>query len=210
MNTVARLPDESMASLAVRNPARLGVVEVRVMVCRVLAAAMLALAAFSAPAAGDPLENIKQLIRGGEYEKALPRLNSFLKDNPQHAEARFLKGLALAEEGRAGDAQAVFLALTGDFPDLPEPHNNLAVLYAANGDYALARDSLLLAISHHPSYATAHENLGDIYARLAGVAYGKALEIDADNQTARVKLAMVRELFSERGPTAISAPKSNE
>ncbi len=170
---------------------------------------MLALAAFSAPAAGDPLENIKQLIRGGEYEKALPRLNSFLKDNPQHAEARFLKGLALAEEGRAGDAQAVFLALTGDFPDLPEPHNNLAVLYAANGDYALARDSLLLAISTHPSYATAHENLGDIYARMAGIAYGKALEIDGDNHTARVKLAMVRELFSERGPAARPAPESS-
>lgn len=176
---------------------------------RVLAAAMLALAAFSAPAAGDPLKNIKQLIRGGEYDKALPRLNSFLKENPQHAEARFLKGLALAEEGRAGDARAVFLALTGDFPDLPEPHNNLAVLYAANGDHALARDSLLLAISTHPSYATAHENLGDIYARMAGIAYGKALEIDGDNHTARVKLAMVRELFSERGPAASPAPGSS-
>jgi tetratricopeptide (TPR) repeat protein len=119
-----------------------------------------------------------------------------------------LKGLVLAEEGRAGEAQAVFLELTGDFPDLPEPHNNLAVLYAANGDYALARDSLLLAISTHPSYATAHENLGDIYARMAGAAYGKALEIDGDNHTARVKLAMVLELFSERGPAASPAPKS--
>jgi Flp pilus assembly protein TadD len=175
------------------------------MVFRVLAAAMLVLTVLSAPAAEGPLGNVKQLIRGGEFDKALPRLNSFLKENPQHAEARFLKGLVLAEEGRTDDAEAVFLELTGDYPDLPEPHNNLAVLYAAKGDYALARDSLLVAISTHPSYATAHENLGDIYARMAGMAYGKALEIDSDNQTARVKLAMVRELFSERGPAARSS-----
>ena len=180
----------------------------RIRIVRVLAVAMLVLTVLSAPAAEDPLSNVKQLIRAGEFDKALPRLNAFLKENPQHAEARFLKGLVLAEEGRADDAQVVFLELTGDYPDLPEPHNNLAVLYAARGDYALARDSLLVAISTHPSYATAHENLGDIYARMAGIAYGKALEIDADNQTARVKLAMVRELFSERGPAASTAPGS--
>lgn len=181
-----------------------------VMVARVLAAALLVVAAVSSSAAEDPLKSIKQLLGNGQYEKALPRLNSFLKDNPGHAEARFLKGLALAEEGRNEEAQEVFLGLTGDFPDLPEPHNNLAVLYAAKGDYALARDSLLLAINSHPSYATAHENLGDIYARMAGIAYGKALEIDADNRSARVKLAMVRELFSERGPAAGSVPKTNQ
>ena len=119
-----------------------------------------------------------------------------------------MKGLALAEQGETEQAKEVFLALTDDYPDLPEPHNNLAVLYAADGDYARARSALMHAISSHPSYATAHENLGDIYARMAGIAYGKALEIDSENQTARVKLAMVRELFSERGPAAESAPVS--
>ena len=177
---------------------------------RALTAAVLMLTMASAQAADDPLKNVKQLLNKGQYEKALPRLNSFLKEHPEHAEARFLKGLALAEDGRSDEAEEVFLRLTGDYPDLPEPHNNLAVLYAAKGDYAHARDSLLLAINHHPSYATAHENLGDIYARMAGIAYGKALEIDADNQTARVKLAMVRELFSERGPAAASVPKGND
>ena len=182
----------------------------QVIVFRVLAAALLVLTAVSAAAVGNPIENIEQLLRDGQFEQALPRLNAFLQDNPQHAEARFLKGLALAEEGRTEEAQEVFLGLTDDYPDLPEPYNNLAVLYAAKGDYAMARDSLLLAISNYPTYATAHENLGDVYARMAGIAYGKALEIDADNQTAKVKLAMVRELFSERGPAASSAPSSNE
>ena len=161
-------------------------------------------------AATDPLDSVKRLLKEKDYERALPRLNSFLKENPDHAEGRFLKGLALAESGNAAEAQEVFLALTEDFPDLPEPHNNLAVLYAANGEYALARNSLIQAISHRPNYATAHENLGDIYARMAGIAYGKALEIDTDNQTARVKLAMVRELFSERGPASGSAPPGED
>jgi Flp pilus assembly protein TadD len=174
---------------------------------RLSAAGLLVLLSFSLAAAGDPLKSIRQLLKTGEYEKALPRLESFLKENPKHAEARFLRGLALAEEGESEEAQDVFLALTDDYPDLPEPHNNLAVLYAAKGEYAMARTALLHAISNHPNYATAHENLGDIYARMAGIAYGKALELDADNQTARVKLAMVRELFSERGPAAASVPE---
>ncbi len=178
-------------------------------ISRVLAGGLLVLMTVAARASDDPLKNIKPLLKDGQYEKALPRLNSFLKDNPQHPEARFLKGLALAEEGRTEEARGVFLELTSDYPDLPEPHNNLAVLYAANGDYAMARNSLLHAISNHPSYATAHENLGDIYARMAGIAYGKALELDADNQTARIKLVMVRELFSERGPASSSAPANS-
>lgn len=174
-----------------------------------LIAAHIALLAFAVDAAGDPLAGVKRLLKDAQYEKALPRLNSFLKKNPRHAEARFLKGLALAENGNVDEAQEVFLALTEDYPELPEPHNNLAVLYAAKGEYALARNSLIQAITNRPNYATAHENLGDIYARMAGISYGKALEIDTDNRTARVKLAMVRELFSERGPAASSASQHN-
>ena len=184
--------------------------ELKTILSRLLAAGLGALLSVSAAPAGDPLRNIKQLLGDAQYEKALPRLDSFLKENPEHAEARFLKGLALAEAGRSEDAQEVFLGLTEDYPELPEPHNNLAVLYAAKGDYAMARNSLIHAITKRPNYATAHENLGDIYARMAGIAYGKALELDADNQTARVKLAMVRELFSERGPAASSAPDNED
>ena len=59
--------------------------------------------------------------------------------------------------------------MLGDYPELPEPHNNLAVLYAQKGDYELARDELEAAIGAAPDYAIAYENLGDIYARLAAV-----------------------------------------
>ena len=94
----------------------------------------------------------------------------------------------------------MFTGLTEDFPELPEPYNNLAVLYASQGNYDKAKAALELAIHTHPSYATAHENLGDIYAQLARRAYDKALQLDKGNVTAQSKLAMVKEMFSTPKP----------
>ena len=163
---------------------------------RLLAAGLLVLMSLPLGAASDPLTNIRQFLQQGQYDKALPRLNSFLKEHPKHAEARFLKGLALAEQGETEQAKAIFLALTGDYPDLPEPYNNLAVLYAADGEYALARNSLVQAISNHPSYATAHENLGDIYARMAGQSYERAGKLGPTNTTASEKREMIDKLLA--------------
>jgi ketosteroid isomerase-like protein len=69
-----------------------------------------------------------------------------------------------------------------------------------------------MAISTHPSYATAHENLGDIYAKMASQAYDKALQLDKGNVAAQTKLALVKELFSasgkvNRAPAKSEAPK---
>ncbi len=89
----------------------------------------------------------------------------------------------------------MFTELTRTIPELPEPYNNLAVLYAGQGDYDKARKALEMAIRTHPSYAVAHENLGDIYATLASQAYDKALQLDSNNATARKKLALIKELF---------------
>jgi ketosteroid isomerase-like protein len=56
-----------------------------------------------------------------------------------------------------------------------------------------------MAIRTNPSYATAHENLGDVYAKLASQAYNKALQLDASNPAVPPKLALIRELFSASG-----------
>jgi tetratricopeptide (TPR) repeat protein len=90
----------------------------------------------------------------------------------------------------------VFTALTDDYPELPEPYNNLAVLYASQGQYDKARKALEMAIRTHPSYAIAHENLGDVYAKMASEAYDKALQLDRGNAAAQTKLAMIKDLFS--------------
>ena len=156
-----------------------------------LAAALLAICA---PAFADEVEDAAKMLKAGQHQQALERVNKLLASKPRDARARFLKGLIFAEQGNSKDATDVFLALTKDFPDLPEPYNNLAVIYAAQGQYDKARGALEQSIRTHPSYATAYENLGDVYAKLASQAYDKALQFDSANPAAKNKLALVREL----------------
>ena len=53
-----------------------------------------------------------------------------------------------------------------------------------------------MAIRTNPGYATAHENLGDVYAQLASQSYSRALQFDARNTAVPLKLALIRELFA--------------
>jgi Flp pilus assembly protein TadD len=105
-----------------------------------------------------------------------------------------MKGVALADQGKVDEAMTVFRGILADFPELPEPRNNLAVLYAQKGEYAQARDELERAIATAPDYAVAHENLGDVYARLASVEFEKAATLDKRNRSAAAKLKQIREL----------------
>jgi ketosteroid isomerase-like protein len=159
-------------------------------------------------AAGLP--EISQLFRQGQNAQALDKVNGYLSGNPSDAQARFLKGLILAEMNRTQDAISTFSDLTDDYPELPEPYNNLAVLYASQGQYERAKASLEKAIRTHPSYATAHENLGDIYAKMASVAYDKALQLDKGNASAQMKLSLVKDIFTpasvEKAKTATAKP----
>ena len=144
----------------------------------------------------DDLQDANKLFKQGQQNAALDKVNSYLSGKPKDAQGRFLKGLILTEQGKPNDAIKIFSDLTVDYPDLPEPYNNLAVLYAGQGQYEKARQSLELAIRTHPSYATAHENLGDIYAKMASQAYDRALQLDKSNTATQTKLAMIQDLFS--------------
>ncbi len=158
------------------------------------------------PAAlADELQEATKLLKAGEHQQALDKVNKALLAKPRDAQLRFLKGLILTEQGNTKESIAIFQKLTEDYPDLPEPYNNLAVIYASQGQYDKARAALEQSIRTHPSYATAYENLGDVYAKLASQAYDKALQIDSSNAGAQNKLALVRELVG--GPsTAKPAP----
>lgn len=157
-------------------------------------AAAAALMIFVTGAYATAAEDAQVLMNQGNFAEALKRLDQHLAKNPQDAEARFTRGLALVRLNRSDEAVRVFSDLTRDYPQLPEPYNNLAVLYAQAGDYEKARDALEAALATHPSYATAHENLGDIYAALAGAAYNRALMLDQSNQMVRNKLNLVGQL----------------
>jgi Flp pilus assembly protein TadD len=136
------------------------------------------------------------MLERKQYADATAALDRLIAERPREPQARFLKGVALTDEGRTEEAMDVFRTLLADFPELPEPRNNLAVLYAQKGEYALARDELERAIQIAPDYAVAHENLGDVYARLASVEYEKTMALDKRNRTAAAKLKLIRETSS--------------
>ena len=143
------------------------------------------------------LGEARKLLDAKRYDEAIERLDALSKDRPREAQARFLKSVAQSDVGRTEDAVVTLRGLLADFPELPEPHNNLAVLYAAQGNYPLARQELELAIAAAPDYAIAHENLGDVYARLAVAEYERAAALDKSNKTVPPKLKLARDLLAE-------------
>ncbi len=170
-----------------------------------LAAAAAILLATPSVMAANAVEEAQKMVSEGKLDAALKRLDAQLKSAPQDAEARFMRGLVLTRLNRSEEAIKAFADITRDYPQLPEPYNNLAVLYAQQGDYEKARDALEAALATHPSYATAHENLGDIYAALAGAAYNRALLLDQGNQTVRSKLSFLNRVSEATGGTQVAA-----
>ena len=142
------------------------------------------------------LKAIEGFITQGRYVQALELTNENITREPDNVTYQFMKGIILTRQDNLDEAEQVFISLTRSHPELPEPFNNLAVIYAAQGEFDKARDALQQAINTHPSYATAHENMGDIYAKMASHAYNQALELDRDNTSAREKLSLVSSLSS--------------
>ena len=179
-----------------RSPARLAVV-------------LFALALSVSPARTDELQDIDGLLKRGQHAQALERVNRYLAQNPGDTQGRFKKGVILAEQNKVAEAIEVFTKLSQDYPKLPEPHNNLAVLYASQGQYEKARQQLEMSIRTDPRFATAYENLGDVYTKLASEAYDKALQLDSSNSAAKNKLSLIRDLLmtgDARLPAVSSAP----
>lgn len=173
---------------------------------------LLALCFCAAAAWADDYAPVTALLRDGQFAQALAKADQYLATNPRDPQMRFLKGLIQQESGKQADAIATYNRLIEDYPELPEPYNNVAVLYAAQGQYDKARTSLEMATRTSRSYAVAHENLGDVYARLASQSYAMAMQFDGRNTTVPPKLALIRQLFgapmASRGVANPAAPVS--
>ena len=146
----------------------------------------------------DKSAAIRRLHDSGHTAAAISRMDELLASHPNDPQMRFLKGVMLADAKRNDEALVQFQKLTEDFPELAEPFNNLAALYAAAGDYRKARDALEQALLTNPGFVTAHENLGDVFAALARQSYARALQLTPSNVTVSRKLTLMR---------AMSAPK---
>ena len=149
---------------------------------------------FTGLAHADDYSDVNQLLKSGKGTEALAKADKYLADKPKDPQMRFLKGVIQTQAGTTTEAIATFTALTQDYPELPEPYNNLAALYASQNELEKARTALEMAVRMNPSYAIAHENLGDIYARMAGQSYGRALQLEPANPLLQPKINLLREL----------------
>ncbi len=168
----------------------------------------------SLAARADDIQDANRLFKQKQYDQALDKVEAVLVNKPKDLQARFLKGVILIEKGKTDDAIALFQALTEDAPDRPEPYNNLGLLYALQGQYEKAKTAVEMAIRLQPTYALAHENLGEIYAKMASKEYERALQLDPNNTSLQTKLSITRQLFPKSTaraqtvtlPSAASAP----
>lgn len=163
---------------------------------------LLALCVFGSvtpPARADTLTDARRLA-AREPAQALALVDTALKARPRDAELRFLRGVLLTDLTRTDEARAVFEQLTLDYPELPEPLNNLAVLDAARGELDRARERLETALRLDPKHRAARENLGDIHLRLA------IRHWEASAGTATPEPALARKLLLARQIAAAARP----
>ena len=144
----------------------------------------------------DEYAEVTRLIAAKQFPEALASADHYLAGKPRDPQMRFLKGVIQGETAHTGEAIETFTQITQDYPELPEPYNNLAVLYASQSQFDKARETLEMAIRLNPRYATAHENLGDIYVRLASQSYSRALRLDAGNASLPPKVALMGQLLA--------------
>jgi len=137
---------------------------------------------------------IQLLIDNEKYKDALDLTEDHLSRNKSDVKFQFLKGLILTKLGRYDDAEKIYYRIAEQNPNLPEPLNNLAVIYAIQGKYSQAQDVLKKALSSNKNYETAYNNLSDIYAKAASHAYNQALGLEKGKADSKEKLLILSEL----------------
>lgn len=167
-----------------------------------LLCASVLLLSFGLAARADEVQDAYKLYKQKQFDQASEKVNGILANKPKDAKARFLKGLIVMDQGKMDDAIGIFQALTEDFPDQAEPYNNLGFLYAMRGQYEKARTAMEMAIQLQPTYPVAHENLGDIYAKMASKEYERAVQLDPNNSSPQAKLATIKQLFPKTAARA--------
>jgi len=126
--------------------------------------------------------DVEKLVKARKFEDAVALINSQLKKTPRNVQLRFVKARVQIEMRQFNQAKKTLIEITQQFPELPEPYNNLAAIAANQGNWIEARDYLELALKLRPSYAIASANLGEIYIRLGAQAYDDAAKYAQLNQ----------------------------
>jgi len=132
------------------------------------------IALMSCAALADVYSEVNEKINASQWQAAQDLIDRQLQKQPTDPQIRLLQSQMQVAQGHVPAAMATLQALTQEFPELPEPYNNLAVLYASQQRYEEALSALQLAVRARPDYSLALENLGDVHIALARQSYLKA------------------------------------
>jgi len=160
--------------------------------------------ATAARAATGDLADVQRLLKAGQAAEALRRIEQQSSANTD-VQWRFVKAVALTDLARPAEAIKIYTRLIEERPELPEPRNNLAVLYAQQGQFDKARVTFESALRTSQVYAAAYDNLGDVHARLATASYARALQVNDAASAGPPQLAQVRELGGAAPPPVLVA-----
>lgn len=158
--------------------------------------AVLASALLLAAGAGraDIARDVDDQLRRGDPPAALALVDAALSARPRDAQARFLRGLVLMEMRRDEPAQALFTQLHQEYPELPEPLNNLALLHARAGRLEEARMALESALRNDPGHRLARLNLAEVHLMLAVRSWELAAASAPLDARTRARLQAARDL----------------
>jgi tetratricopeptide (TPR) repeat protein len=131
-----------------------------------------------------------------DVAQRLQRAESAAAADPMNAQLRFRHGVLLLDLERDAEAMQVFQRMGEDFPELPEPYNNIALLHARAGRYEAARQALETALRNDPGYRPARLNLGDVLLRLALQSWETAAAAAPPDAALQRKLQLARELIA--------------
>jgi Flp pilus assembly protein TadD len=160
------------------------------------------LLACAAPAMADAVADVQALLAAGNLAGALERAERALADKPGDAQARFVHGVVLMDLQRDEEALAVFTQLTQEYPELPDPYNNVALLQARAGRPDLALQALQNALRSDPGHRTARANLGRVHLMLAVQAWEQAAAAGPLEAPTQRLLDGVRALLAPGSPAA--------
>jgi len=173
-----------------------------VIFCALLCVQSMPALAQRAPAVADGTPEIDQAIAGKNLEAALKQLDQRIASNPTDAQAKFKRATVLARLNRDDDAIQAFTALTQQYPEVPEPYNNLAALYAKRGELSQARATLETAVAANPSYALAYQNLGSLYLQMASRAYQQAAKLNPKDSLSSQRKQSIDLVMAQASPVA--------
>ena len=160
------------------------------------------------PACADDESTVIDLMRNGQWNPALSIADRHLAKHPGDASMRFLKGLLQQKSGRQRNAITTYQRLIQDHPALPEPYYNLAVLYAAQGQFEQSRATLEQAAAASRSLANIHEKLGDVYAFMAMGSYRQSLQPQDPGLAQTAGLPLIQQLIAKPAHAAGAQPSA--